>query len=427
MKRLSLGLVVAAALASAGRADAQVVQPIGGNFRYDIAAQAKLTSSNAYGAARAFETLILPALDHEGGWIAKLQTFNLIDAIDIPGQCIELDPGDCGGRAIVNLPVTITTGQAVFAYRWSNVGLFYAGSATYAAYPEYGGSALQFAVNQTRGPLIDANPMIAPFQSLLSVEEGLSKPVFDYVVGGTMATDYVTVYGGYVGSKGFFANFAQPKLHLVFTGMLTDGLKNIPYLRGGLERNPWVMFGREAAKVIGTTSLYGRRLSLVPPKGGVDLSKVDLAQFRHAGSYAFTTFHLAQESMLRWLDASAALATSPSVTPHLVQVGLHTPGFHEAASHSEDAEAAEEMLGGWLSGIGVTAGVVHVPQQIFYGTSGGTHVSLSLEARSPIFRLAIRRNDPDILAIFPFATDAWSVMWTLGSSGNEVDSLRGDE
>jgi hypothetical protein len=412
---------VAAGLFASTTASAQLLEQ--GAYRYTLAAQAKLTSSNTFGAATAFEREILPNLAHEGDFVIKLQAYNVVNATSVPGYCPADVFSSCNGHERVKVPVSLFTVRGTVAYRWEQFGLFYSGSVTKADVASVTSSAFGAYLSNTAGAFYLYNPFLGPLSSLIDTGEELEKPSYDYVVGASVDLKIFNAYAGYVGSKGFFTNISNPKLYLMFTTLLSNELRELSYLRSGIERLPLSLLNSDLGKTVGASSLFFRRVQVVPPQafGSVQTAaSVSASDLRNGANYALSTVHLEQEDIVSLLDVAGAVASSPKVGLNHLIAGVHTSGYNKNAFSETGSDL--NGLSRYLSGLGVRAGVVNVPSQPYFAAPGGKYFSLALEARTPIFRFALGVNDPDILAVFPFATNAVSFSWTVGTSSSEIGS-----
>jgi hypothetical protein len=117
---------------------------------------------------------------------------------------------------------------------------------------------------------------------------------------------------------------------------------------------------------------------------------------------------------LKWIDVHAAYALTPTPLVHEARVGLHTPGFHWIP----DADSDEDRP---VAGVLVTGGVVRLPALYYYGVEGGAKKSFRAEAQANLtsdgsvmgLNLSLRYNEPDTLATFPYAQDAWNLYFSF--------------
>jgi len=180
---------------------------------------------------------------------------------------------------------------------------------------------------------------------------------------------------------------------------------NIPYLRTGIDRLPLDELGMEGAM----SSLFARKVRMVAPfEPQANATQDEFAKLRDASSFDRWTGHLQQLSIAKHIDVLAAADFRSGVSLHELRAGWHSEGFHRIVPTDPDDEVQPEE--GW----GIHAGYINVPDMYYYGLQGGAKLSFSAEARAPAGRIKISRNDPELLAVFPFAYDAWSLSWELG-------------
>lgn len=397
--------------------DANAQSPIEGGIRYGIAQQAKYASANTFGAATAFEREIQPNTSRPGSWLIRLSAHNVFDATYVPGNCItEADPfGRCGGSELVKIPVSLFTVQGTFAYRWDRFGVFYSGSVTKAQLSTTMGTVAEGTMLNTFGAFYLYNPFLGPVATVADLgSSGLESAEFDYVAGASYDLTYINAYAGYVGSQGFFTNLTQQNLRLFLTSLISDQFSQFSFFKMGIDKLA-IVPSLLSNKGAGLTSAYVRRLQVVPPQGQAAV-QINADTLRDAATYALTTVHAEQLSVMQIADIIGAVSASPKVGFHQLIAAVHTPNFHKVLD-TKQTEASSSLYNA-TGGI-VKIGMVNVPAQPYYAAPGGTYFHFAAEIRGPGGRLALRFNDPDILAVFPFATNSVSFNWTLGVASSD--------
>lgn len=214
-------------------------------------------------------------------------------------------------------------------------------------------------------------------------------------------SDWVTFRAGYIGatySRGAYANLSVDKIKAFSTVAATEGFKRLPALLAG--------FDQLYLDNIGATSLYLRRLLYAP---GV----LDNVPNPSSGEFDFTTVHLEQISIARAVDVVGAYTVRPEPALHQAIVSLHNEAWHVPVTSGGQLAYSEEGSFGYA----ISAGVVGLPKMPYWGVPGGNAFYFNIEAGAalPWFqaRMTLRRNDPEILALFPFAQGAWNFHYYL--------------
>ncbi len=151
---------------------------------------------------------------------------------------------------------------------------------------------------------------------------------------------------------------------------------------------------------MGRTSLFGR---------GPPLTEASERDGERFAPEQLLTGHFVQDSIAGVLDLAAAYALAP--TPQLFEgrIGLHSAGFHDIASGGASAAeppSPDDITLGYL----IQGGVVQLPDLWFYGVEGGARpqfrVEMSAGAPQYAFHLTVMMNEPEVLALYPFAVRA---------------------
>lgn len=113
----------------------------------------------------------------------------------------------------------------------------------------------------------------------------------------------------------------------------------------------------------------------------------------------------------RMVDLSAAYAWSPTPLLHEARIGVHSEEWH-----AQDAKGVQ-----WRG----TLGMVRLPENPLLEVEGGPRLSGSIEvgthnkSRRSMGHLvgSVKVNDPEVLAVFPYAEDAVDVYLLLQGGG----------
>lgn len=360
----------------------------------DLMKRAATDNTNLYGAVGTAERVVLPLMhEHEGMKMLILESHLLGGALHVPARAI----GDCESGTI-RAPVDLTASNWALAWAVEDFGIFYNASVT-TAYPH--GAMGQRAIIDT-------------INTLSAIYYGLAAPFFpaggkitddgsvtwDWIAGAEFTPGTVAVRAGYVGSRGAYFQAAEKRSGAFFGAAANNGFADLPYLRGGVEN----LVIPATADKIGRSSVFGRKLVLPGVLGAGAETESD-----------FWTGHVAQEGIFRVADIWATYAVQPTPFLHELRVGGHTPNF---LGIDEDDE-------GW--GVRGVAGFVTMPQRLDLDVQGGRRFSGALEAgyrandRSSFGRmdLQLRYNDPQVLALFPYAEDALDIYFLM--SFGQVD------
>jgi hypothetical protein len=401
-------------------------------FRFRTALVARDTNAQAYGAAATAERDIFPYLVRDGSFVVRFLSNQMIGATKVLNDCVGQED-ECGGSRRGLAPVDLHAGTFAIGYRYESVSLFYAASITGTTIPTShfvrGGNLL------LAGPLTTFGSIGAPLlpKSLQDSnidlgDGGLNGNLHaDYIIGGAFDLGDLNVRAGYVGSSGFFSNVTEEKLRLFVSSILQEQFSSLAYLRGGLDRLPL----EQLASGLGYSSLFGRKIQYSLPVAGVDgLPDKDL---RHALAVDFWSVHTELLQIGRNFQLGAALAVKPSVFLHDLHGGLVfgepfelPPDRSDSSSDSHRRSSFDALFddGPVRRGFSLKAGLVELPRMPFYGVAGGQHLQVSALARYGLFQLAVTRNDPELLALFPFAVDAWNVGLSVGFATDRGGAIR---
>ncbi len=301
--------------------------------------------------------------------------------------------GDCpDDLRFQTRPVDLMSANLGVAARFGPIGAYYASGIVYGNVSE--------PTNRQRIPLGIIMPLGASYGLMFAGLAGSRSVVFgstalavDSIAGVELLTDPVDVRAGWAFSSGLHVSATEKTVGFFGNAVLRQGLSDVSQFSAGAGRVKW----GEASKVIGKTSAFARGLPIA--------EVVDVATGQTTTTDLLTG-HLQQEDIGRWVDLAAALAFSPERQLNEARVGVHSPGFHDAG----------ERAG--LRGKGalwrVHGGVTQIPTQWAYDVAGGTYAHVRADLAAPfslgdgggVLRLGLMMNDPEQLALFPFAVNA---------------------
>ncbi len=148
-------------------------------------------------------------------------------------------------------------------------------------------------------------------------------------------------------------------------------------------------------KNVGRTSLFGRSVQLAAPRSLDDLDNAVSDSFNSIG---LTTGHFEQRDIAGMFDVRFAYALAPEPFVHELRVGFHGPEAGDPGS----------LIDNPLNLFRANLGLVELPALPFYGVEGGRTWSFDVRIGSPNVYIAVERNTPELLVIFPYAYDATS-------------------
>ncbi len=360
----------------------------------DLMFRAATDNTNLYGAVGTAERVVLPLLhEHEGMKLLVFESHALAGALHVPAVAA----GDCANEAL-RAPVDLTASSWALAWSAGDVGVFYNASVT-TAYPQASGAsrALFDSLNTLSAIYYG---IAAPFFPTGGEVTDTGVATWDWIAGLEATPGTVAIRAGYVGSRGVYFQAAERRSGAFFGAAANQSFANLPYLRGGVER----LRIEKIEEKVGQSSLFARKLVLPGALGGDPEEAPD-----------FWTGHVAQEGMGRVVDIWATYAVKPTPFLNELRLGGHSPNFTDR----------DERDGDWA--FRGTAGFVTMPERLDLATEGGRRFSGSLEANYrfesrrafSLLEASLRYNDPQVLALFPYAEDALDVYFLL--SFGQVD------
>jgi hypothetical protein len=387
--------LIHAALAGNAIQACEFYQPIGGTAGFANGLAAVRTNATTYGAGafarRRLRGTTYMAMDFHwvGGaaqvpsWCSDTEGRYQQEVIDIP---LDLAATNLG----LNIPYELDD-------RFHTHGaLFYAGATTTSVMGQ------QFA--SYVAPMFNLYPAaFAPLVGRSNTGRSLNTYAVDYIAGGTVVSDIISLQAGYTGTRGLYLDVSQDKAGIFVNSVIDDGfnaadLLALSYLIGGVERFDPLNVGVDNKKV-GMSSLFYRDL----PQADAD---EEGAAAPEAGPIdRLRTGHLRQEDMMRVVDVATAVQFGKQAGIREFSVAVHSEGFHERKELDDGPAKA------WY----VRAGMINLPDQPTLGVRGGIRPTLRADwlvdndGAVMSARTSIQLNDPELLDLYPFATNALGV------------------
>jgi hypothetical protein len=389
--------------------------PIAGTAGFENARDALQTNQNTWSATAFAERTLFPAArrkgaEEEGGVAAAQWTFTFKAAQVVTRDTSAQGNTNCPSDYAVQLrPLDMQAGNIGVAGNWGKWGLFYSSSVTFGqlAYPN---PFLRGMLWVGAVPMYTSGiAMLGPISRGWSTQEGASAFAMDWIAGGRYEGEHVYARAGWAGSRGLYVDVGEDTLGLGLSGVVRSSSAGwLGQLWAGGKRMPT----KKLLAPLGFSSVFLRDLSFGPPvtaavaeeaaDGGLDGVLGGVGRLR--------TVHVEQEDIAELVDLRVAMATRPISQLHLAAAGLHSKGFRE----TRDGQAGQGFLG--------QVGVVNLPAQPILGVDGGSYFSARVEgrARAKNGKLggggSVLFNDPELLALYPFATNVSS--WSMHVEGS---------
>lgn len=394
--------------------------PIAGSSGFNNAQTGRRTNRNTYSAANFAERALIddsPEFQWSLEWNA---TFN---AARVPTLCGDDDLASTDKQRIYAEPLDLYASNMAISFETHSVGAFYSASVTQSVTGQR-----WFAVPSL---IIQLYPMVsAPFVGVWQTGDGVASYSLDWIGGAHVDTRWFGARVGYTGIGGGYASFDERIIGAFGTLAIpldgTDpfaGQTPWSFLKAGVDRFDLSKVGlKDVAKKVGLTSVFFRDLpygdalldvaqgaaaAVKDGDGGVAEQAQALAEGR------LRTIHLEQANVWERFDLDIAVAVSPEVQLYDSMIAFHSPGYVRGRLIDKNAHARFEESEGFL----LKAGVVTLPAQYSLGVEGGTFFTARAEYRSKLgVYVILLFNDPEQLALYPFAVNALSarVSLTLG-------------
>jgi len=394
-------LLLIAALFS-GSAQACEGDPIPGTPQYNLMFGAINTNAQVYGAAALLEDHLLPLTE-----VAPLYVVHYT-VTATPG--LMSLPVDCGGGQAGMQAVDLSSGAFGAGLVTGPVTWYLAGSSS--AHTLAPREWNERAVSPFLGAAFIAASPVAFYQRQF-VRDDFSL-TFDAIVGLHADLEVAQLSAAYVGSKGLYTNVSSSRIGAFLGSVVRPDpeaekltLKSaLPYARGGFSDLDWV-YG-EAVDTIGSTALFARNLQ----HQGVSSAPPGSDQALQTDSTSFSTLHLQQRKLGKFVDFNLAAATAPQVVLHEATVGLNIgqalPEATVVSRIASDGFSDED-----IEGIRFEAGVVNMPEQWYFADEGGMRFRWNVDVNLGgyegdsyrLFFMSIGMNNAETLAVFPYATN----------------------
>jgi hypothetical protein len=385
--------------ASGGVKTCEFNYPIAGSAGFANAQEARRTNAATYGAARMADAFLAERPGTGGGAFTAHATFN---AARVPTLCGD-GYGPVEGENRVYLePMDLYAENAILQVGTPWVGAYYSVSVSYSLV------GLRYA--GVPSLLFNFYPMFAaPVIGVWQRGDGVSSYSLDYVAGAYADFKVVGFRGGYAGTRGAYLSVEERFAGLFGSTVLQPGGRlGFNYLRLGAQRVSLASLGLdEVAERVGMTTLSYRDLPWAEDRSASGAVQ-DTERLR--------TTHLEQQSIGRWVDVSLALASAPRTSLYEAAVAVHTPGYHPW--RTADPTDAERINLRDEAGFLVRAGIIELPPRYDLGVEPAALVQLRAEllmAKSQPgghsrASFALLFNDPEQLALYPFARNTLTLM-----------------
>ena len=395
-------------------AECGIQYPIAGSAGFTNAQAGRRTNRNTYSAA-AFAEQAMTDGSPEG--LFALQWNATFNAASVPTLCGDGTlPGDDRRQHIYNEPLDLYASNLLFAFDTKSFGAFYSASVTQ--------SIMGMRVAAVPALIIQMYPLVsAPVVGIWQRGDGVSSYSLDWIGGAHVDTKWFGARVGYAGIGGLYSSFDERTVGLFGTVdvPLDRSIVENPwnFLRTGLDRLDPSQFGAaDVGKIIGMTSIFFRDLPFgeeavtddTSDTSGDTTAVASLPEgstaTRSLTDARLKTFHFEQKNIGQIVDVDLSYAISPKPQIFNGLLGIHSPGYQLG----HDAEVGAELEPGAM----VKIGIVRLPAQYALGLEGGTYFAARAELRldeTTTFLLLF--NDPEQLALYPYATNALTVNATV--------------
>ncbi len=397
--------------------------PIAGSAGFANAQAARKTNVSTYGAAafaeRSAQQMGLNSMESGGAprpWgFASAELNWTFGAARVPTLCDDpmptssgsygLDPLKRWGRKerVYEQPLDLYATNVAFGFGLRRAGAFYSASVTQ--------SVLGQRILVLPTALTNFYPAaFAPLVGAGSTGSGVGSYTVDWIGGAWLDHPLAGARVGYTGVRGFYASADERVLGLFGTlsasGKDAEGARSpVDYLRAGVEAFSVRRFGAsDAADKIGMSSLFFRNLPVAAS------AAAGSAQSEGAGDH-IRTLHAVQRGILQHGEVDLAVNLGDQAGLFEAQLGFHSAGYFADRDGIQSTPEAQPK--GFL----FKAGMIRLPGRYALGVPGGNFVALRAEFRAAPFSFQALFNDPEQLALFPFATNALSLRLALSSIG----------
>jgi hypothetical protein len=365
------------------------IRPIWGTSGFANTTEALRTNANTWSATHFAEANLLDVIeqaaedDENVGAFAYEMNF-IYGVTDLPVYSTDAyGEGGCpAAYRLASRAIDMQAHNLGVAFNAGPFGGFYASSVTFGA-PAM--DPFNRAMTWSMGaPIYSIVPlMAAPLVGSWQNAVGASAYAQEYIFGLNLDTNPAHFHVGYTKTRGLYASAFEKRIGLFASVVARDKLATLGQAEAGVR-------GFSPLAAAGATSLFARALPLseASDQGGEPGVIEQLL-----------TGHVEQVDIAGRFDLRLAYAVEPQAQLHQALVAVHSQEFRGAG------------------GVLLQGGMVSIPRQTWYGTQGGAFPSLRLEGRGTIleeedfsYSMAglIMVNDPEQIALYPFATNAVS-------------------
>lgn len=380
--------------------------PIAGTSGFDNALLALRTNAATYSASSFAEKHALRsiALGERGTDVGVVQMeANLHWGVTrVPVYQEDATYGECPAEYVLGTrPVDMYAYNLGLAFRWHRVGAFYASSVTLG----YPAELAYLRMYQTMGSLVTVPFMsvAVPLTGSFQTQTGASAYAQDFVAGVLVDLEVADLRAGYTQSRGWYLSGQDRYVGAFGSLVLRDGFTLVGQARGGLERTP---LPEAVEKVVGRPSIFARSLPLTEPTDTPDTPDDQRTQL------SLLTGHVAEEGLFRRVDVRFSYAFAPVVQVNDAAVAVHDPEWYVAGDGGTPSARIH-----WYG----EAGIVGVPPQYYYGLPGATLIQARAVVQGQLGEegtgvVTLMFNDPEQVALYPFARNSLAVRLQVGSA-----------
>lgn len=403
---LAAGCSLASGLVSS-RARAEEPPPFyafDGTMRQQMVLQAGLTNAQTFGALQAVERVLMPEGRFDMGRLGG--EFNWIwGAAQVPG-CLGKDCSEGYRLQTVdltasNFAASVCTGDPD---QLTLCGFYAAAMTTTIA----SAPGERFTDNMVLGLAGRGLGPVAPLMLGLGGTEyrkGLTSVQTSAILGVNVSSEWLSGRVGYLaatGDRGLYTDLSVDKIRAFVTLALTEQFSEVGALLAGVRQ-----LGQDIKDAPGTLTAYVRSLRQLPPQNiepANDYQLPDVAD--QLGAFQFLTAHLEPKDIGKLVDVDTAYLIRPTPQLYNAIVRLHTPGYGRTVPGGEA-----------MPQLAIGGGLVQLPALPAFGLRESRNVHFHLDVGGSMGSFAslmrLQVNDPDHLATFPFARNAWSFYYYL--------------
>lgn len=315
---------------------------------------------------------------------------------------VVLKGNNCPGLARVPFDMYSANFGFAVGYKW--IHAYYASSVGVAAAQDTFGRIVGASFTPMAGNIYS---IVAPFTG---ASAGTYRGIiysFDYIAGAGVTTPFLSADLGYVGSQGAFVRVSQLDTKLVGAMALRTITKELAYVRAGLD---FLRLAKEKREDVLSIAPFFRQITQAPPERLLDQAAGTFEEAKDLKGFAFRTVHAEVANVVKYVDLQAAYGLPPFNNLHQLGVRGHTPGASLAGVPKEVREA-----GRFKGGVGLSVGVVRVPEQRLLYQAGKPLLNVSAEAvfLNGFGKLALNLNHPELLAQYPTASNAVNITFEM--------------